>query len=175
MSGYMDYLSSYYNIAGGNNNTSIYQVLNSALSGVGSKTGLESLNELSGQDDDNNSFMSVLSSYMGNNFLNTNNNAVDSVVADRLGKALKTMDESSGEYALVKEAYEYLAGKSLGTGVLDSIYRSKGAETSASTSKSETAGSNSMDLNVMNPELLMSSFESEIEEYIENSIEAVLQ
>lgn len=174
MSGYMDYLSSYYNIAGGNNNTSIYQVLNSALSGVGSKTGLESLNELSGQDD-NNSFMSVLSSYMGNNFLNTNNAAVDSVVADRLGKALKTMDESSEEYALVKEAYEYLAGKSLGTGVLDSVYGSKTSGTSASTSKSEAAGSNSMDLNVMNPEILMSSFESEIEEYIENSIETVLQ
>lgn len=174
MSGYMDYLSSYYNIAGGNNNTSIYQVLNSALSGVGSKTGLESLNELSGQDD-NNSFMSVLSSYMGNNFLNTNNNAVDSVVADRLGKALKTMDEGSEEYALVKEAYEYLAGKSLGTGVLGSVYRSKGTEASTSVSKPEAAGSNSMDLNVMNPEILMSSFESEIEEYIENSIETVLQ
>ena len=170
----MDYLSSYYNIAGGTNDTSIYSLLNSALSGVGQRTGLESLNELSGQDDDNNSFMSVLSSYMGNNYLNTNNYAVDSVIADRLGTALKTMDESSEEYALIKEAYEYLVGKSLGTGVLDSVYRSGNPEASTSTSGADASGSNSANLNIMNPDILMSSIESEIEEYIENSIETVL-
>lgn len=179
MSGYMDYLSSYYNVAGGINNISAYSLLSRALSGVGSNTGLESLSELSGQNDDNNSFMSVLSTYMGNNILN-NSNAVDKVVADRLGNALKAMDEDSEEYAIVKEAYEYLAGKSLGTGVLDSVYRSyasQGTSSNASSgvasATSGTSGSGSANLGVMNPDVLMSSFESEIEEYIENSIEAV--
>ena len=170
MSGYMDYLSSYYNVAGGTNQASVYAMLNRALSGVGSKTGLESMSELSGQDDDN-SFLSVLSDYMGNNILNTGNNVVDRVVTDRLGKALETMDENSEEYVLVKEAYEYLAGKSLGTGVLDSIYRQE--KPASSVSASETAGTNSVNQGAMDPEMLMSSFESEIEKYIENSIEAV--
>lgn len=169
MSGYSDYLSSYYNIAGLNNNSiSTYSLLNRALSGVGSGTGLESLNELSGQDDDN-SFMSVLSAYMGNNILNTSNSAVDGIVTDRLEKALETMDVDSEEYAYVKEAYEYLAGKSLGTGVLDSVYRSQASQQTSS----DDSAMSSENLNVMNPDVLMSSFESEIEEYIENSMESV--
>ena len=167
MSGYSDNLSSYYNIAGLNNNTSIYSLLNRSLSGVGSSTGIESLSELSGQDDDN-SFMSVLSAYMGNNIFNTNNIAVDGIVTDRLEKALETMDVDSEEYAYVKEAYEYLTGKSLGTGVLDSVYRSQ-ASSQTSSGASSTGSEN---LNVMNPDVLMSSNESEIDEFIENSIES---
>lgn len=166
MSGYSDNLSSYYNIAGINNNTSLYSLLNRALAGVGSGTGLESLNELSGQDDDS-SFMSVLSAYMGNNILNTNNNAADSIVTDRLQKALETMDVDSDEYDYVKEAYEYLAGKSLGKDILNGA----GGLRTESKTVSEDAVTSSERLNIMNPDVLIGSLESEIEEYIENSIE----
>ena len=161
MSDYFDILSAY------NNVSSI-----GSLSGVSTKTGLEGLAELGGQDEGSD-FMSVLASYMNTSQANPVDDVISDVMADKLSDVMADMDEQSDSYKTIQEVYEYLSGSNSVSSVLSNLYGTGAAKEVTSSDMSEQSETvQSFEDNAMtaiNP-IVESDIEGGIESMITNSI-----